>query len=161
MKDRLALRCLVTALSFSLSLGASGCYGNAADDRKVPLSASSSPAGERGATAPGTAATGKPQPPMSAQAQSALETGNAAFRAKDYAAALVAFEKARALAPEHAAPWFGIYMVAQARKDNRAADAALKEIQLRSEVMPNGPAVLDSAAMRRAHEQAGVRVVKP
>ncbi|MHB1312106.1 MAG: hypothetical protein ACYC3L_08825 [Gemmatimonadaceae bacterium] len=135
--------------------GALACgYGKSADEGKVPLG--SAPAGQP-ATAGVAGASGASAaivPSMTGEAKVALDSGNAAYRRKDYATALVAFEKSQKLAPDDAAPWFGIYMVAQARKDNKAADAALAEIQKRSEVVP--APMLDSAAMKRAHAKAGV-----
>jgi Tfp pilus assembly protein PilF len=98
--------------------------GAPSSDRQAPLDA-------RPGAAAGVATAAHPAKVVSAEAKAALDAGNAAFRAKDYAAALTAFEKARTLAPDNAAPWFGIYMVAQARKDNKAADAALLEIRKR------------------------------
>lgn len=71
--------------------------------------------------------------PLSPPAQAALDAGNEAVRRKDYATALSRFEEAAKLAPDHAAPWFGIYIVAQARNDTKAADAALVEIRKRSD----------------------------
>jgi len=139
------------------ALGAMACGGaKPADEGKVPLDAA--PAGQPAAAAAGTAATATPVPTMKGEAKVALDSGNAAYRRKDYAAALVLFEKSQKLAPDDAAPWFGIYMVAQARKDNRAADAALAEIQKRSEQVP--APMLDSAAMKRAHAKAGVGTIK-
>ncbi len=104
-------------------LGLVAC-GGPSSDRNAPLDA-------RPAAAGGAAAAAHPAKVVSAEAKAALDAGNAAFRAKDYVAALTAFEKARTLAPDNAAPWFGIYMVAQARNDTKAADAALIEIRKR------------------------------
>ncbi|CAN5488451.1 hypothetical protein BH09GEM1_BH09GEM1_10730 [soil metagenome] len=48
------------------------------------------------------------------RANAALDTGNALYRKKQYAAALIHYREAAELAPQHAAPFFGIYMVARA-----------------------------------------------
>jgi len=140
-----------------LVFGAMGCGSSKpADDGKVPLG--TAPATQPAGSPAAAGAMGDPAalvPTMTGAAKAALDSGNAAYRRKDYAAALVAFEKSQKLAPDDAAPWFGIYMVAQARKDNRAADAALAEIQKRSETVP--APMLDSAAMKRAHARAGVK----
>jgi hypothetical protein len=74
-----------------------------------------------------------PTPALTPETQQAIDAGNAAYRAKDYANALTEFEKAAARSPQLAAPWFGIYMVAQVRKDTKAADAALAEIRKRGD----------------------------
>jgi Flp pilus assembly protein TadD len=160
---------LTLAAPLLLALGTAACVKEkTADDGRVPLSASSA---APMAGAAGAATT--PAPVMTPEGQSLLDAGNAAFRKKDYTAAKSAFEKAAKLSPEHAAPWFGLYMVAQARKDNRAADSALAQIRLRADgptMMPGGapgatpgplPAVIDTAAMNRAHAKAGVGSVKP
>jgi len=116
-------RARLGALSLAVVLLAA-CGGSATDRAAVPLG------GASGAPAAGQAGT-RPAKVLSPAAKAALDAGNAAFRAKDYAAALTAFEQARVLAPDNAAPWFGIYMVAQARNDTKAADAALIEIRKR------------------------------
>jgi tetratricopeptide (TPR) repeat protein len=144
-----ALVCLVVTLS--------ACV---ADNSKQPLSSSAMAGAPAGAPVA--------EPVMSKDGMAALNAGNEAIRRKDYAAAQAQFEKARALDPQNAAPWFGIYMAAQARKDSAAADAALVEIRKRSPASPAAspsaaPAMAgslrgDTAAMRRAHEQAGVKV---
>ena len=69
-------------------------------------------------------------------AQSALDSGNALFRQKQYIPALARYRAAAALAPDHAAPLFGAYMVAQATKDTKLADSVLAEIRKRSGPVP-------------------------
>lgn len=75
--------------------------------------------------------------------QALLDSGNAAFRAQDFDAALRHYANARARQPEHAAPWFGTYMVAQATKNSALADSALRMVRQRAPEMqahPIGPA---------------------
>jgi len=147
------------AAALLLALGATACLKEkSADEGKVPLGTAPAAQPASGAVS-GAAAAAAPVPTMTGAAKAALDSGNAAYRRKDYVAALVAFEKSQKLAPADAAPWFGIYMVAQARKDNKAADAALAEIQKRSETVP--APMLDSAAMKRAHAKAGVGSPRP
>lgn len=54
-----------------------------------------------------------------------LDSGNAAFREKDYPEALRHYRGAAELAPEAPAPWFGIYMAERAVGNFTAADSAM------------------------------------
>lgn len=117
---RAAFGALVIAVA-----GVAACGGRKDADNTAP------PAADAAAPA-GATASAAPVPEMPVEAQRALDAGNAAYRAKDYTLALSEFEKAAKLSPPHAAPWFGIYMVAQVRKDTKAADAALEEIRQRN-----------------------------
>lgn len=71
--------------------------------------------------------------------QALLDSGNAAFRQKDYDAALAFYGKARDAQPAHAAPWFGTYMVAQATKNTVLADSALRMVRERAPEMQAHP----------------------
>ena len=144
---RASMAALVMASAGVMSCG----DGKDADD-KVPLgSAEAAPAtsGMAGLNAESASA-------MTADAQAALDAGNAAYRTKDYTAALVEYEKAARLAPQHPAPWFGIYMVAPVRKDTRAADAALAEIRRRSDATSAARSNLDTAAANGERARTGV-----
>jgi hypothetical protein len=70
------------------------------------------------------------------EAKAALERGNDAFRKKAYAAALAEYRAASALAPQHSAPLFGVYMVARATNDTVMANSALVGIRQRGGAMP-------------------------
>ena len=143
---RASMAALVMASAGVMSCG----DGKDADD-KVPLgSAEAAPAtsGMAGVNAESASA-------MTADAQAALDAGNAAYRTKDYTAALVEYEKAARLAPQHPAPWFGIYMVAQVRKDTKAADAALAEIRKRNETPPAPHPNPDTAAANTVRTKTG------
>jgi tetratricopeptide (TPR) repeat protein len=58
-----------------------------------------------------------------------VDSGNAAFKAKDYQRALGHYREATRLDDDAAAPWFGIYMVQRALGNLAAADSALKRAQ--------------------------------
>jgi hypothetical protein len=88
-------------------------------------------------------------------ARAALDSGNAFFRRKSYAAALVQYRVASALAPGHAAPLFGIYMVARATNNAAMADSALDGIRQRSGPMSPVPHMLTDSALRRVHKGVG------
>lgn len=59
----------------------------------------------------------------------ALDSGNAAFRAGDYEAALQQYRKAVELRKDVAAGWFGVYMAQRALGNIAAADSALSVAQ--------------------------------
>ncbi len=85
-------------------------------------------------------------------ARAALDSANANYRKKEYAAALAQYRTASALAPQHAAPFFGIYMVARAMKDTVMADSALADIRRRNGPMqPLSHSSADSVR-QRVHE---------
>jgi hypothetical protein len=65
-------------------------------------------------------------------AKVALDSGNALFRKKLYAPALAQYRAAGDLAPQHAAPLFGVYMVARAMGNTALADSALAGIRARN-----------------------------
>ena len=87
-------------------------------------------------------------------AKTALDSGNALYRKKEYAAALAHYRSASTLAPQHAAPLFGIYMVARATNNLPMADSALAGIRLRNGPMDPGLHSMNDAAMRKAHDSA-------
>lgn len=70
--------------------------------------------------------------PIAPAAAVALDSGNDLFRKKAYGPALAQYRAAAALAPENAAPLFGIYMVARATNDAKLADSALAGIRARA-----------------------------
>lgn len=85
-------------------------------------------------------------------AKAALDSGNVLFRKKAYEQALAQYQAAAALAPQHAAPLFGIYMVARATNNTAMADSALAEIRRRNGPMPAAPHMLPDSALRRMHD---------
>ncbi|MEP6731011.1 MAG: hypothetical protein ABJE10_10250 [bacterium] len=85
-------------------------------------------------------------------AKAQLDSGNAYYRKKAYADALARYRAASALAPQHAAPLFGIYMVARATHDSAMADSALTGIRLRNGPLPSAPHSLADSALQRMHE---------
>ncbi|MFN8574839.1 MAG: tetratricopeptide repeat protein [Gemmatimonadaceae bacterium] len=70
--------------------------------------------------------------PIPAASKVFLDSGNVAYRAKQFDAARKYYEKAAALAPDHGAPWFGIYMVGEATMNKKLADSALAEVKKRT-----------------------------
>ena len=85
-------------------------------------------------------------------AKAALDSGNVLFRKKAYDEALAEYRAAAALAPQHSAPLFGMYMVARATNNKAMADSALDGIRRRNGPMPAGPHALPDTALRRMHE---------
>ena len=58
-----------------------------------------------------------------------LDSGNAAFKEKDWERALRHYREVTRLDAETTAGWFGVYMVEQARGNAVAADSALERAQ--------------------------------
>lgn len=85
-------------------------------------------------------------------AKAALDSGNVLFRKKNYEGALAEYRAASALAPQHAAPLFGIYMVARATDNRAMADSALAQIRLRSGPLPGAAHSFSDSALRRMHD---------
>ena len=85
-------------------------------------------------------------------AKTALDFGNTAYREKRYDDALLSYRAAAAVAPEHAAPWFGLYMVAGAMKNTALADSAMARVKALSE---NPAALSDHANAAAAPSSAG------
>lgn len=76
---------------------------------------------------------------LAPRTQALLDSGNTAFRLKQFDQALAFYAKASEAQPEHAAPWFGTYMVGQATKDQALADSALRMVRQRSPNMEAHP----------------------
>lgn len=91
----------------------------------------------------GQTVTAPPLPPV---ARAALDSGNAAYRAKAYPQALVEYRAAAAAAPDEAAPYFGIYMAATALHDTALADSASAQIRAHT-----GGAMLSDSSLRQLH----------
>ena len=75
------------------------------------------------------AAGAAPVSDLPAAARTALDAGNAAYRAKDMDGALASYRAAAAAAPGRAAPWFGVYMVAADMKNMALADSAMANVK--------------------------------
>ncbi len=88
------------------------------------------------------------------QAKAALDSGNAFYRRKAYTEALASYRSASAMAPQHAAPFFGIYMVARAMGDTAMAERALADIRMRNGEPPPVSHSLNDSVLRRMHELA-------
>ncbi len=80
-----------------------------------------------GGAAVDTGTTGRPAVALGAAAQ--LDSGNAAFRAKDYTGALAHYRGAAERQPQLAAAWFGVYMAQSALGNKTAADSAMRRAQ--------------------------------
>jgi hypothetical protein len=71
--------------------------------------------------------------------QALLDSGNTAFRLQQFDQALAFYAKASVAQPEHAAPWFGTYMVGQATKNVALSDSALRMVRERAPGMQEHP----------------------
>lgn len=119
MSSKLAVR-LIPVVAAALLVGASACKTK--EEAKTPL-----------------ANIGQQQPQenparaaMSPEARAALDSGNALFREKKFDAALASYRKAAEAAPTSPAPWYGVYMAAQALGNQKLADSAMKQVQTRT-----------------------------
>ncbi|HEX8696742.1 MAG TPA: hypothetical protein VF746_30265 [Longimicrobium sp.] len=92
-----------------LAAASSACGGGEPAER-VPLGEAASGAGSA------------PRLPPAVQAQ--LDSGNAAYRAGDYRAALGHYREAARRGPDQAAPWFGVAMAAEKTGDRALGDSA-------------------------------------
>lgn len=115
----------------------------AACNRSQPAPAGDAPAGDSLAAAlpPGHVPVDQPAAAttLSVRSQALLDSGNAAFRRKDYQGALAYYAKSAQESPTHAAPWFGTYMVGQAMKDSALADSAMRMVRQRAPEMQSHP----------------------
>ena len=91
---------------------------------------------------------------LTAVAAARLDSGNVAFRVKQYDVALGYYRGAAESVPNHAAPWYGILMVAQATKNAALAESAMKAVAARN----GGGELLDTASVKnhKGAEAAGV-----
>ena len=94
--------------------------GASDDAAKVPLGAQA-PAASEAPAAPGV--------PLSEAAKDLLDAGNNAYRAKQFDVAIAKYREAAVAAPKHAAPWFGVYMAANAMKNTALADSANERVE--------------------------------
>ena len=131
------------ALLALCAAGITGCGGS--DAPKVPLA--------QGATPDSARAVENAHGIIGPGARAHLDSGNALYRRKAFAAALKHYEAASALAPQHAAPFFGIYMVARATHDTAMADSALSSIRVRNGPMSSAPHSMTDSALRRLHQK--------
>ena len=111
-------------LALPLLIGLVACTGNDNASR-VPLG--SNPAEGTTPGAPVTLPEG-----LTPLAASQLDSGNVAYRLKQYPQALVFYRRAAATVPQHSAPWYGVYMVGAATGNRALADSALKAVAARS-----------------------------
>lgn len=89
------------------------------------------------------------------EARAALDSGNVLFRSKSYTAALARYRDAADLAPQHAAPIFGMYMVAKAMNNTKLADSTLAEIRKRNGPLPETQHEFSDSALKALHKQVG------
>ncbi len=75
------------------------------------------------------AATSGPAPQVELGASVQLDSGNTAYRAKDYPAALAHYRNAAARQPALAAAWMGIAMAQNALGNKAGADSAIRKVE--------------------------------
>lgn len=122
------------------ALAAAACTGS--EGKRQPLG-----------SAPGTgnAAGVSSQTALSPEARAALDSGNALYRAKNFQGALTQYRLAAKLAPEHAATYYGIYMVAGQLHDQKLADSAMALVNAHA---GNAAPMFNDSLMKKAHTEA-------
>jgi hypothetical protein len=75
-------------------------------------------------------------PDLPADARASLDSGNALYRAKRYADALVQYRLTARRAPGDPTAYYGIYMVAEATKNRALADTASAALTARGAMAP-------------------------
>ena len=88
--------------------------------------------GGAGGTSRAVASAQQSREALPRDAARALDSANAAFRAGRLDAALAGYRIAAARAPEHAAPYYGIFMVARRTRNAALADSATSAIRART-----------------------------
>jgi hypothetical protein len=109
-----------------------GC-GQGNEASKTPATASTSSAAIVQVKASDTADT---SPELPADARVSLDSGNALYRAKRYADALVQYRLTARRAPGDPTAYYGIYMVAEATKNRALADTASAALTARGAMAP-------------------------
>lgn len=164
------------ALGLALPAMVLACYNSTDGAVKVPLgSASASGAlGSSGAagTAGAVATDGAAPSELSPVAKRALDSANVLFRGGSaakklsdaagakrlYAEALLQYRQSVRASPNHAAPWFGVQMVAKEQNSKALADSALAAIRALSPSSPTSgaqPDLSDSTLSKRRMKMKG------
>ncbi len=122
------------------------------------------PAGDMSSNSNGgaeTAAAGQPAPvELGAAAQ--LDSGNAAYRTRDYKGALEHYRQATVRAPRMAAAWFGVYMARNALGDKVGADSAMRMVQsIAPGTMGAHPEVPPGGGLPAGHPAVGAGTSTP
>jgi hypothetical protein len=133
-------------LAFALATSLNACKGK--EPPKVSLNQGGAvPGGVNIGALPSAHPNVNADAGLGATARAALDSGNAAFRAKNYKVALRYYRTAAESAPAHAAPWFGIFMIAQATGNTALADSATAEVRRRTV----DPAEVTDSTLRSTH----------
>ena len=82
-------------------------------------------------------------------ARTAIDSGNAEYRAGHYDGALVQYRLATQAAPDNAAPYFGVYMVAKKLNNAALADSAM--VQIRAHATGAGGKALTDSSLAKMH----------
>lgn len=143
---------LGAAVLVAVAAVAAGAFwiGRSAQDGAPSAGPSTAAAAAAAQAAPGPNA-------LPAEAQVLLDGGNVAFREGNFEAALGHYRAAALKAPGHAAPWYGVHMVAQKLGRPALADTALAAVRERTDA----PDVWSDSATRKAHEAAPAPAAAP
>jgi hypothetical protein len=103
-----------SGLIFVILIGVGACAGDRSADSAAPT---------------GDTTRSRTTSPVELGAAAQLDSGNAAFRAKDFAGALAHYRRSAERQSSLAAAWFGIYMAEGALGHTAAADSALQRVR--------------------------------
>jgi len=96
-----------------------------------------------------------PHDALPAAARTAIDSGNAEYRAGHYDGALTQYRLAAKAAPDNAAPYFGVYMVARKLDRKALADSAMAKI--RTKATGAGQMLTDSTMAKMHTDTAAMR----
>lgn len=99
--------------------------------------------------------TATPHDALPPDARTAIDSGNAEYRAGHYDGALVQYRLAVKAAPANAAPYFGVYMVAKKLNKPALADSAMEQIRARA--TGAGKMLTDSSMAKMHTDSAAMR----
>jgi hypothetical protein len=97
------------------------------------------------------AAAGAMVPTITGEAKATLDSGNALFRARDYARALEQYRTSARLAPTELAPLLGMVMVAEATSNAALRDSTMQRIRALDPEAADSAAASPHSDIIRAH----------
>ena len=122
--------------------------------------------GKGGPATSGTPADSAAARPVVAEGGRAqLDSGNAAYRAKDYTGALAHYRAAVESQPRSPAAWFGVYMAQTALGNKAAADSAMNQARTLDPGMggghPTGGEGMEGGALPPGHPRTTPQTLPP
>ncbi|HEU4564709.1 MAG TPA: hypothetical protein VFS05_08680 [Gemmatimonadaceae bacterium] len=141
-------RTLTAALAAVALLALAACNRGSEESGGTPLSQQSAGTAQ-GELPPNHPPLGETMPAsdLPPAARAALDSGNAAFREKAYDKALAYYRNGVKAAPDHSAPYFGVYMAAKAMGNLVLADSAMAQVKAHAK----GATAMSDSALKEMH----------